>query len=246
MGIVLRDPEKSPTDRPKPIPSMKIREENSSSSRRTSRMIAKREAFKIAALAPATLFIPFILGILLTVNHSAPPRTCAATRTYSTFMSRITASEDPGIIGTISRFSVSSLHAVTTTLILLTLFMSLCWMFQLPTFIRIGAERRSIKFTDLESRQSFTAIITPIGLTILLQHIGFIPALRGCELPVLTTSWLPWIPDSWFRTGISWALFIASTVFLSIFVSVINAMLLDSNPKFPFNGPFIDDTSNHE
>lgn len=245
MGIVFRDPEKSPADPPKPnISSLRIRKEKSHFSRHASETMTKRETFKVITFAPATLFVPFILGTLLTVNHSAPPRTCAATKTYSAFMSRITASEAPGVIGTISRFSVSSLHTVTTILILLTLFMVLCWTFQLPTFIRIALKREDIEFNDLESNQSFIASITPIGLAILLQHIGFIPALRGCELPALTTSWLPWIPDSWFRTGVSWVLFIASTFSLSILVSAINSALLDSNPRFPFNGPFIDYVNN--
>ena len=220
---------------------IRIREENSSFSRRTSRRITKREAFRVVAIAPATLFIPFILGALLTVNHSTPPRTCAATKAYSAFMSQIAVSEDPGIVGAISRFSVSSIRAAITIIILLALFMILCWIFQLYTFARIVFEGEDVKFTDLEPRQSFIASITPLGIVILLQHVSCIPALRGCEFPALTTSWLPWLPDSWFRTGISWILFITSTFFLSLIVSVINSTIRDSNPKFPFNGPFIDD-----
>ena len=219
MGINIQDPEETSdrSSKPKLQSSLQLDPSSPNSDSKTptpsstTKTTAKRKAFKVVATTPVRLFIPFVLGVLLTVNHNAPSRACTATETYSALMSRITASESPGVVGAISRFAVSTLHTVTSILILLAIFVVLCWLFQLPTFIRIGLQKENAEHYGLNDFYLFIAPITPTGLAILLQRIDFIPVLRGCELPALTTSWLPWIPDSWFRTGISWILFIIFT-----------------------------------
>ena len=88
----------------------------------TLQTTVKRKAFKVVATTPVRLFIPFVLGVLLTVSHNAPSRTCAATETYSALMSRIAASESTGTVGAISRLAVSALHTIAPILILLVIF----------------------------------------------------------------------------------------------------------------------------
>lgn len=245
MGINIQEPEET-SDRPSKPESgfLRFRDEESSppdidsktpapastpkttTSDRTPKAMAKRKAFKVVATTPVRLFIPFVLGVLLTVNHNAPSRTCTATEMYSALISRIVASESPGVVGTISRFAVSTLHTVAPILILLAIFAILCWLLQLPTFILIKLQKRNTEHHGLNDFYLFTASVTPTGLAILLQRIDFIPAFRGCELPALTT-WLPWIPNSWLQTGISWIIFIIFT-FLFSFAMNINKELFPS------------------
>lgn len=228
MGINIQDPEETSdrSSKPKLQSSLQLDPSSPNSDSKTptpsstTKTTAKRKAFKVVATTPVRLFIPFVIGVLLTVNHNAPSRTCTATETYSALMSRIVASESPGIVGAISRLAVPTLHAIASMLILLAIFSVLCWLLQLPTFIRIGLRKRNIKSYELNKFHLFVASITPTGLAILLQRIDFIPTFRGCELPALTTSWLPWIPDSWFRTGMSWTLFVIFTFYLSRHMNV--------------------------
>lgn len=224
MGINIQDSEEASGPPPEQtISSLHFppdRDPKTGSSVGTPEATTRRKAFKVVATTPVRLFIPFVIGVLLTVNHNAPSRTCTATETYSALMSRIVASESPGIVGAISRLAVPTLHAIASMLILLAIFSVLCWLLQLPTFIRIGLRKRNIKGYELNKFHLFVASITPTGLAILLQRIDFIPTFRGCELPALTTSWLPWIPDSWFRTGMSWTLFVIFTFYLSRHMNV--------------------------
>lgn len=230
-SLHFRNEESSPpnSDSKTPTPSSTPKTTTSdgapktTTSDRTPKAMAKRKAFKVVATTPVRLFIPFVLGVLLTVNHNAPSRTCTATEMYSALMSRIVASESPGVVGTISRFTV---HTVVPILILLVIFVVLCWLLQLPTFILIKLQKENAEHYGLNDFYLFTASVTPTGLAILLQRIDFIPAFRGCELPALTT-WLPWIPNSWFQTGISWIIFIIFTFFFS-FVMSINKELFPS------------------
>ena len=64
-------------------------------------------------------------------------------------------------------------------------------------------------------------LVTPVALVLILQHAGIILAFQGCELPALKTSWIPWAPAGWFRTGMSWILFAVSTFLLTFIASVL-------------------------
>lgn len=225
MGINIQDSEETSSRPSESKPSSLHFPPN-----KTFRTTTKRKALKAVTIAPISLFIPFVLAVMLTVNHDVSPRTCLATETYYERMSQITASSAQGIPGTISRFAVSCLHAATPILIFLIGFTALCWALQLSIFAHIALKRRKIKTASLTVHQNLIGFIMPVALVILLQHIDLIPVFRGCELPALTTSWFPWIPDSWFRTGMSWSLFIASISMFSIFASA-----------FPGKGPYLKD-----
>ena len=164
----------------------------------------------------AWLFIPFVLAVLLTVNHSAPKRTCPATEWYSSFMSQFTPGDDQGAV---TRFALSALHTVTPLLVLFVCFVALCCVIQLLTIARIVLKRKYSAFP--ETCHTLIMFVTPVVLVVVLQHADRVPVLRGCELPALTTSWIPWIPDSWFRTGLSWVLFIVSSFILMIIASAL-------------------------
>ena len=222
-SLHFRNEESSPpnSDSKTPTPSSTPKTTTSDGAPKTTtsdgapKTTAKRKALKVVATTPIRLFVPFVIGVLLTVNHNAPSRTCTATETYSALMSRIATNESSGVVDAISRFTV---HTVVPILILLIIFVVLCWLFQLPTFILIKFQRENARHYGLNDLHFFIASITPTGLAVLLQRIDFIPALRGCELPALTT-WLPWISDSRFRTGISWIIFI---IFTFIFSATMN------------------------
>lgn len=226
----FRDEELSPPDSDSRTTTPVSTPKTTTSDGRASKTTTKRKALKAVIIAPIGFFIPFVLAVMLTVNHNVSPRTCLATETYYERMSQITASSTQGITGAMSRFAVSCLHAVTPILILLIGFTALCWALQLSVFAHIALKRRRIEIAGLTAHQNFIGFVMPMMLVILLQHIDFIPVFRGCELPALTTSWFPWIPDSWFRTGMSWILFIASISMFSIFASA-----------FPGKGPYLED-----
>lgn len=193
MGIIIRDPEKNqPT--------------------KASRL----HGLRLVVTSQAWLFIPFVLAVLLTVNHSAPKRTCPATEWYSSFMSQFTPGDDQGAV---TRFALSALHTVTPLLVLFVCFIALCCVIQLLTIARIVLRRRYSAFP--ETCHTLIMFVTPVVLVVVLQHADRVPVLRGCELPALTTSWIPWIPDSWFRTGLSWVLFIVSSFILMIIASAL-------------------------
>ena len=121
MGINIQDSEEASDPPPEQtISSLHFppdRDPKTGSSVGTPEATSRRKAFKVVATTPVRLFIPFVIGVLLTVNHNAPSRTCTATETYSALMSRIVASESPGIVGAISRLAVPTLHAIASMLI---------------------------------------------------------------------------------------------------------------------------------
>jgi hypothetical protein len=119
------------------------------------------------------------------------------------------------------RVGASVLQVVAPLVIALVVFVVLCWLLQLPVLTYIGLKKGPL---DLDSALGFHMLIvfaTPMSLVLVLQHAGFISQLQGCELPALRTSWIPWAPAEWFRTGMSWLLFAVSTFVLTVIASVL-------------------------
>ena len=173
---------------------------------RTAPRASRGRALRVVASSSAGLFIPFVLGVLLTVDRAASARTCVASRRYSALMSHL---------------APSVLQAVAPLVIALVVFVVLCWLLQLPVLTYIGLKKGPL---DLDSALGFHMLIvfaTPMSLVLVLQHAGFISQLQGCELPALRTSWIPWAPAEWFRTGMSWLLFAVSTFVLTVIASVL-------------------------
>ena len=174
------------------------------------------------ASSSAGLFIPFVLGVLLTVDRAASARTCVASRRYSALMSHLApGGGGRGATGAVMRVGASVLQAVAPLVIALVVFVVLCWLLQLPVLTYIGLKKGPL---DLDSALGFHMLIvfaTPMSLVLVLQHAGFISQLQGCELPALRTSWIPWAPAEWFRTGMSWLLFAVSTFVLTVIASVL-------------------------
>lgn len=183
---------------------------------------SRGRALKVVATSSAGLFIPFVFGVLLTVDRAASARTCVASRRYSALMSHLApGGGGRGAAGAVMRVGASVLQAVAPLVIALVVFVVLCWLLQLPVLTYIGLKKGPL---DLDSALGFHMLIvfaTPMSLVLVLQHAGFISQLQGCELPALRTSWIPWAPAEWFRTGMSWLLFAVSTFVLTVIASVL-------------------------
>ena len=189
---------------------------------RTAPRASRGRVLRVVASSSAGLFIPFVLGVLLTVDRAASARTCVASRRYSALMSHLVPrGGGRGAAGAVMRVGASVLQAVAPLVIALVVFVVLCWLLQLPVLTYIGFKKDPV---DLDSALGFHMLIvfaTPMSLVLVLQHAGFISQLQGCELPALRTSWIPWAPAEWFRTGMSWLLFAVSTFVLTVIASVL-------------------------
>lgn len=189
---------------------------------RTAPRASRGRVLRVVASSSAGLFIPFVLGVLLTVDRAASARTCVASRRYSALMSHLApGGGGRGAAGAVMRVGASVLQAVAPLVIALVVFVVLCWLLQLPVLTYIGLKKGPL---DLDSALGFHMLIvfaTPMSLVLVLQHAGFISQLQGCELPALRTSWIPWAPAEWFRTGMSWLLFAVSTFVLTVIASVL-------------------------
>lgn len=189
---------------------------------RTAPRASRGRVLRVVASSSAGLFIPFVLGVLLTVDRAASARTCVASRRYSALMSHLApGGGGRGATGAVMRVGASVLQAVAPLVIALVVFVVLCWLLQLPVLTYIGLKKGPL---DLDSALGFHMLIvfaTPMSLVLVLQHAGLISQLQGCELPALRTSWIPWAPAEWFRTGMSWLLFAVSTFVLTVIASVL-------------------------
>lgn len=189
---------------------------------RTAPRASRGRVLRVVASSSAGLFIPFVFGVLLTVDRAASARTCVASRRYSALMSHLVPrGGGRGAAGAVMRVGASVLQAVAPLVIALVVFVVLCWLLQLPVLTYIGFKKDPV---DLDSALGFHMLIvfaTPMSLVLVLQHAGFISQLQGCELPALRTSWIPWAPAEWFRTGMSWLLFAVSTFVLTVIASVL-------------------------
>ena len=189
---------------------------------RTAPRASRGRVLRVVASSSAGLFIPFVLGVLLTVDRAASARTCVASRRYSALMSHLApGGGGRGAAGAVMRVGASVLQAVAPLVIALVVFVVLCWLLQLPVLTYIGFKKDPV---DLDSALGFHMLIvfaTPMSLVLVLQHAGLISQLQGCELPALRTSWIPWAPAEWFRTGMSWLLFAVSTFVLTVIASVL-------------------------
>ena len=189
---------------------------------RTAPRASRGRVLRVVASSSAGLFIPFVLGVLLTVDRAASARTCVASRRYSALMSHLApGGGGRGATRAVMRVGASVLQAVAPLVIALVVFVVLCWLLQLPVLTYIGLKKGPL---DLDSALGFHMLIvfaTPMSLVLVLQHAGLISQLQGCELPALRTSWIPWAPAEWFRTGMSWLLFAVSTFVLTVIASVL-------------------------
>ena len=189
---------------------------------RTAPRASRGRVLRVVASSSAGLFIPFVLGVLLTVDRAAAARTCVARRRDSALMSHLApGGGGRGATGAVMRVGASVLQAVAPLVIALVVFVVLCWLLQLPVLTYIGLKKGPL---DLDSALGFHMLIvfaTPMSLVLVLQHAGLISQLQGCELPALRTSWIPWAPAEWFRTGMSWLLFAVSTFVLTVIASVL-------------------------
>lgn len=205
--------------------------------RRSSIRRKKRRARKHVVIAQASLFIPFVLGVLLTVDRSAPARSCVAKDQYSALMARLAPDDGQW---TIIRLGASALQTVAPLLIMFVGFIALCCILQLPTFAYIGLRKGSPDRLLVEALRAVIVLVTPVSLVLAFQHADVIPALQGCELPALTTSWFPWSPAPWFRTGMSWVLFIVSTLLLTLAASIVAFMFSAPGPLLVGTGEDFD------